>query len=101
MQPAFRFPHRLESRDRCFPCCFGVHPLSETLARGAMDRGLRREDMGLIAQSRQKGYHILDLFWREDRLTAPSASDTGEPRHPVVGRHDRVRVEAGWIDQTQ
>src|SRR6516162_3365400 len=55
----------------------------------------------LIAQRRQEGYHILDLFGRQDRLAGPGAADAGEALYPVIGWHDRARVEASRVDEPQ
>src|SRR5215471_16716077 len=47
-----------------------------------------------VTQRQQEGYHILDLLSRQYRLALPRAANANEPRHPVIGRHDRVRLEA-------
>src|SRR5262249_37873839 len=55
----------------------------------------------LVAQSREIGDHVLDLLRRQYRLSLKGGSDAGETIDAVVGRHDRVRVEAARIDNPQ
>ena len=54
-----------------------------------------------VAQGRQERDHVLDLLGGEDRLAAPGGPTRVEPFDPIVCRHDRVRVEAGWVDKAQ
>src|SRR5215469_5549184 len=54
-----------------------------------------------VRQRQQEGYHILDLLGPQDRLAAPRIADPGQPGHPVVRGHDRVRVEARRVDQAK
>src|SRR6202521_5727043 len=55
----------------------------------------------LITQRREKSHHILDLLGRQHRLAAPGRRDAGEPVHPIIGRHDRCRIDPAGIDHAQ
>ena len=57
--------------------------------------------MSLSPAKSQEGDHILDLLGGQDRLAAPGGADAGQPVDPIIGRHDRCRVEPGGVDEAQ
>ena len=60
-------------------------------------RGFRK----LVSQRRQMGDHVLDLLGGQNRLSLERGRDARKTLDPVIGRHDRVRVEAAGIDNPQ
>jgi hypothetical protein len=53
---------------------------------------------GLIAKGREVGHHILHLLGVENRAIPQGGSDPLEAVSPMVGRHDRLRIDATTVD---
>ena len=52
-------------------------------------------------QCREEGNDVLDLLGAQDRLAGIGRRDPVEAFGAVIGRHDRVRVDAAGIDEPQ
>jgi len=53
---------------------------------------------GLIAKRREVGHYILYLLCIEDRAIPQGGSDPLKAFGPMIGRHDRLRIDATAVD---